>query len=141
VTRPQFPDPLGLREALQPGATAHRLSGTIEQRLAALEQAALARPPAGTPNGSGMFSDTAQPGGVGWRSPIQRMKVGSFSVAGTTGNKAVTGVGFKPALVVFAITWTNLAEVLSGEGAMDSSGGVQRQQLERLLRARQCRGR
>lgn len=43
MSKPFFPDPLGLREALTPGATAHKLSGSLEQRVAALEQGAANR--------------------------------------------------------------------------------------------------
>jgi len=63
---PQFPDPLGVREVVRPGATAHKAGLDLVRRVAALEQGALGRPGPGVPNGSGIISDTTQTGGARW---------------------------------------------------------------------------
>lgn len=57
------------------------------------------------------------------RPPILRMKVGSVAVNNATGNQAVTGVGFKPALVrLTAVNSADTANPARGVGAMDSAG-------------------
>jgi hypothetical protein len=96
---------------------------TAEERLARLEQRLGVGILAPTANGSVLSADDTQPGLVAWKDPASRFKVGSFSVPGSTGNHSVTGLGFKPGLVVItggwiAITNTNLAS----HGAMDGSG-------------------
>jgi hypothetical protein len=63
---PHFPDLLGRRELLRPGATQHKAGPTIEERIAALERGAISRPPKGTANGCVNTSDNAQTSGVAW---------------------------------------------------------------------------
>jgi hypothetical protein len=66
MSQPQFPDPLGRRELLSPGATAHKAGLSLEDRVKALEQGALGRPGPGVTTGSVPTSDTTQTGGVKW---------------------------------------------------------------------------
>lgn len=74
-------------------------------------------------DGYGLTSDSSQSGGVAWRSPAARYKVGTFACPGSTGSLAITGLGFKPGLVEFHTGWANIATTaLSGDGAMDGSG-------------------
>lgn len=50
-------------------------------------------------------------------------KIGSFTSNGSTGNQAITGVGFTPKLVRFIWLVGNATSAhFSGQGAMDASG-------------------
>lgn len=81
------------------------------------------RIPAAPGDGYVPFSKASAAGGVEHRSPIQRMKVGTFNVPGATGNLAITGLGFKPSVVMFTSGYITLAtDRIGGTGAMDSSG-------------------
>lgn len=82
-----------------PGATGHRAGRTPEQRIAALEQSLRT-----------MWTTRGN------------FKVGGFSVPGSTGNHAVTGVGFQPGLVLFTASLSDEASASIGEGAMDAAG-------------------
>jgi hypothetical protein len=84
---PQFPDPLGVREVVRPGATAHKAGLDLVRRVAALEQGALGRPGPGVAAGSTVISDTTQAGGVGWKQPPPLL------VANASGSLAATGAG------------------------------------------------
>lgn len=66
MTNPQFPDQLGMREVVRPGATASKAGPDMLQRVAALEQGALGRPGPEIANGCTITSDTTQTGGVKW---------------------------------------------------------------------------
>lgn len=55
MTRPQFPDPLGLREVQRPGATAHKAGADPQRRLDALEQGAAYRA-----GGGALYTSTAE---------------------------------------------------------------------------------
>lgn len=55
--------------------------------------------------------------------PTKRFKVGANACPAATGNLAVTGVGFRPGLVMFHNIYSDGAIVISGHGAMDASGG------------------
>lgn len=67
MTNPQFPDRLGSREVVRPGATASKAGPDMLQRVAALEQGALARPGPDVVNGSVITSDTGSTGGITWK--------------------------------------------------------------------------
>lgn len=67
MTNPQFPDQLGMREVVRPGATASKAGPDMLQRVAALEQGALGRPGPEIANGCTITSDTSQTGGVKWK--------------------------------------------------------------------------
>jgi len=49
-------------------------------------------------------------------------KVGTFTSSGSTGNQSVTGVGFKPRLVMLFLILADSSFVQFGIGAMDSNG-------------------
>lgn len=66
MSRPQFPDPMGVREVVRPGATAHKSGADSLRRIQNLEQGAAARPGPGVTSGSVLTSDTTQTGGVKW---------------------------------------------------------------------------
>lgn len=72
---PQFPDPMGVREVVRPGATAHKAGMDSLRRIQALEQGAAGRPGPGVSNGSVLTSDTSQTGGNRWSSPVQAAKI------------------------------------------------------------------
>lgn len=54
MSKPQFPDPAGRREVLEPGATAHKAGASLEGRLRALEQGAAPRTTAAGSYAAGM---------------------------------------------------------------------------------------
>lgn len=79
--------------------------------------------PAAPGDGYGITSDSSQSGGVAWVAQAARFKVGSFTCPGSTGNKVVSGLGFKPGMVTFAIGLAaNTEYVFDHDGAMDASG-------------------
>lgn len=55
----------------------------------------------------------------------QKFKVGSFTSNGSTGNRSITGVGFKPKLVKFQVVVTAgvASQAMINNGVMDESGG------------------
>lgn len=63
--------------------------------------------------------------GGAWELVTPPKKIGSFTTTGTTGNRQITGVGFKPKLVKFTAVPTAGSAVQSivNSGAMDDSGG------------------
>lgn len=63
---PQFPDVLGLREAVRPGATTHKAGLSVEQRLQALEQGAMGVPGPGVVDGSIPAALASAHGNVTW---------------------------------------------------------------------------
>lgn len=63
---PQFPDPLGVREAVRPGATVHKAGLSVEQQVQALTQGALSIPGPGVTDGSIPIADTASRGRTKW---------------------------------------------------------------------------
>lgn len=86
MTNPQFPDPLGMREVVRPGATASKAGPDMLQRVAALEQGALGRPGPEIANGCTITSDTSQTGGVKW-------KPGPFEVISERSGRYAAGIG------------------------------------------------
>jgi hypothetical protein len=66
MSKPVFPDPIGRRELLNPGAVAHKAGLSLEERVKALEQAALSRPGPGITEGSVPVTDFAGVGNVQW---------------------------------------------------------------------------
>jgi hypothetical protein len=76
---------------------------------------------------SPFYTTVATPLGVGKLGPTRRtggFKIGVISAAtlGTTGNKAITGVGFKPKLVRFTmLQTTGTVNVIYGNGSMTSA--------------------
>jgi hypothetical protein len=99
---PHFPDLLGRRELLRPGATQHKAGPTIEERIAALERGAISRPPKGTANGCVNTSDNTQTSGVKWvrESFVGRSTQTTTGSTGSLGNGGVSGTGFTPQLIV-----------------------------------------
>lgn len=71
-------------------------------------------------SGSALMSDGTD---AVWRTKAQRHKVGGFTVPGSTGNVAVSGIGFSPSLVTFETVYNDDAYIFRGAGAMDSGGG------------------
>lgn len=69
---PQFPDRLGIRRPLEPGALASLAGPSLEERIANLERGALGRPGPGVSDGSVITSDTSQVGGVKWGARSRR---------------------------------------------------------------------
>jgi hypothetical protein len=63
---PVFPDPLGVREVVRPGATAHKAGLDVVRRLQALEQGALGRPGPGVVDGSVPVAVAAAQGRAEW---------------------------------------------------------------------------
>ena len=63
---PQFPDVLGVREPVRPGATVHKAGLSVEQQVQALTQGALSIPGPGVTDGSVPVADTASRGRAKW---------------------------------------------------------------------------
>jgi hypothetical protein len=66
MSQPQFPDPMGRRELVNPGATAHKAGLSLEDRVKALEQGAAGRPGPGVVDGSLLVADAASTGRAKW---------------------------------------------------------------------------
>lgn len=75
-------------------------------------------------NGSVLTSDTSQTGGVKWATGTSRMKAGTLSVPGSTGSFSVSGLGFKPILVMFTSGWngTLTSDSMIANGGVDAGG-------------------
>lgn len=69
MSNPRFPDPFGRRELLEPGATASGGGLSLEQRVAALEMGASARPGPNVADGSVKTADSGTVGKEVWRAP------------------------------------------------------------------------
>jgi hypothetical protein len=67
MSMPQFPDPMGRRELVNPGATAHKAGLSLEDRVKALEQGAAGRPGPGVVDGSVLTADAAATGRSKWQ--------------------------------------------------------------------------
>lgn len=105
---PQFPDVLGVREAVRPGATTHKAGLSVEQRLQALEQGALGRPGPGVTAGSLVFSDSTRHGGVIWRPGLPIGCVQAFA-----GSSAPSGWLLCYGQAVSRTTYADLFTVIS----------------------------
>lgn len=51
-----------------------------------------------------------------------KVKIGSFTCPAETGNYSVTGVGFKPRVVIFFVGRNSYTTIFNGQGWMDYSG-------------------
>lgn len=109
-------------------------AASIPKSIGTAKGATIAFSAAGTPvevpaapgDGYVKTSDSSQPGGVVWASQAARFKVGFFACPASAGNKAVTGVGFKPGMVRFHVSLAgNTDYITDGYGVMDASGNQQ----------------
>lgn len=78
-----------------------------------------------TPPVCEVSSDISQVGGAAWRSPAQRFKVGAITGAVGLGTEAVTGLGFRPSLILFTSTYNgvlSVSDLLFSTGSWDSAG-------------------
>ncbi len=100
MSNPRFPDPFGRRELLEPGATASGGGLSLEQRIAALEQGAAARPGPGVTDGSLLVSDDALTGRCSWVAPstVRLTRTSNQSIANWTS-------GEPPSVTFTAETW------------------------------------
>lgn len=119
MTNPQFPDPLGMREVVRPGATASKAGPDMLQRVAALEQGALGRPGPEIANGSVITSDTSQTGGVGWTarqtSHYASMYVANSGAPTNTGNGAWQKVGSGGGTATYVGEWDVYPSGVAGQ--------------------------
>jgi len=89
---PVFPDPLGVREVVRPGATAHKAGLDVVRRLQALEQGALGRPGPGVVDGSVPVASAAAQGRAVWTAnPLHAVQTfnGGGTISATAGELVV----------------------------------------------------
>lgn len=66
MSNPKFPDPLGVREIVQPGATSHKAGMDIPRRVDAIERGALSAPGPGVTDGSVPMALSSAQGNATW---------------------------------------------------------------------------
>jgi len=66
VSNPKFPDPLGVREIVQPGATSHKAGMDMPRRIDAVERGALSAPGPGVTDGSVPMALASAQGNATW---------------------------------------------------------------------------